>query len=90
MIGMTQIAWIALLVMSLAVVLAFVRLAYGPTLSDRVIALDLIGTLAIGIIAVYAMVWGLPVLLDVAIVLALIGFLGTIAFASYLERRAGP
>jgi multicomponent Na+:H+ antiporter subunit F len=90
MIGMTQIAWIALLVMSLAVVLAFVRLAYGPTLSDRVIALDLIGTLAIGIIAVYAMVWGLPVLLDVAIVLALIGFLGTIAFASYLERMAGP
>jgi multicomponent Na+:H+ antiporter subunit F len=52
--------------------------------------MDLIGTLAIGIIAVYAMVWNLPVLLDAAIVLALIGFLGTIAFAYYLERRAGP
>ncbi|WP_448591535.1 monovalent cation/H+ antiporter complex subunit F [Thermoflexus hugenholtzii] len=83
-------AWIALTMMSLAMVLAFLRLAYGPTLSDRVIALELIGTLVVGIIAVYAMVWSLPVLLDVAIALALIGFLGTIAFAHYLERRAGP
>jgi multicomponent Na+:H+ antiporter subunit F len=87
---MSLMAWIALLMMSLAIGLAFIRLAYGPTLSDRVIAMDLIGTLAIGIIAVYAMVWNLPVLLDAAIVLALIGFLSTIAFAYYLERRAGP
>lgn len=76
--------------MSLAMVLAFVRLVRGPTLPDRVVALDLIGTLGMGMIAVYAIARNLPVLLDVAIVLALLSFLGTIAFARYLERRAGP
>ncbi len=76
--------------MSLAMVLAFVRLVRGPTLPDRVVALGLIGTLGMGMIAVYAMARDLPVLVDVAIVLALLSFLGTVAFARYLERRVGP
>jgi len=84
------ILWVAMPVMSLALVLAFVRLVRGPTLSDRVIALDLTGTVGMGMIAVYAIARDLPVLLDVAIVLALISFLGTVAFARYLERRMGP
>lgn len=84
------ILFIVLPAMSLAMVLAFVRLVRGPTLPDRVIALDLVGTLAMGMIAVYAIARDLPVLVDVAIVLALLSFLGTIAFARYLERRAGP
>ncbi|MDW8098161.1 MAG: cation:proton antiporter [Anaerolineae bacterium] len=84
------ILFVVLPVMSLAMILAFIRLVQGPTLPDRVIALDLIGTLGMGTIAVYAIARDLPVLLDVAIVLALLSFLGTIAFARYLERRAGP
>jgi len=84
------ILWVAMPVMSLALVLAFVRLVRGPTLSDRVIALDLTGTVGMGMIAVYAIARDLPVLLDVAIVLALISFLGTVAFARYLEQRMGP
>jgi multicomponent Na+:H+ antiporter subunit F len=84
------ILWVAMPVMSLALVLAFVRLVRGPTLSDRVIALDLTGTVGMGMIAVYAIARDLPVLLDAAIVLALISFLGTVAFARYLERRVGP
>jgi len=43
-----------------------------------------------GMIAAYAIARDLPVLLDVAIVLALLSFLGTVAFARYLERRVGP
>lgn len=84
------ILFVALPVMSLAMVLAFVRLVRGPTLPDRVVALDLIGTMGMGMIAVYAIARDLPVLVDVAIVLALLSFLGTIAFARYLERRVGP
>lgn len=72
--------------LSLAMVLAFIRLVRGPSLPDRVVALDLIATLAMGMIAVYAMARNQPVLLDVAIVLALLSFLGTVAFARYLER----
>lgn len=74
-------------VLGLAVVLAFVRLVRGPSLPDRVVALDLIGTLSIGVIVVYAIAQDEPIFLDVAIVLALISFLGTIAFAFYVQRR---
>lgn len=81
-----QVAWGVLALLSVALVLAFLRLARGPTLPDRVVALDLTGTLTVGIIAVYAVATGQPVFLDVAIVLALIAFLGTVSFARYLEK----
>lgn len=76
------------LMLSLALVLAFLRLARGPSLVDRVVALDLISALSVGIIAAYSIETGQRLLLEVAIVLALISFLGTVAFARYLERRA--
>ena len=71
-----------------ALLLVFVRLARGPSLSDRVIALDLIAVLAVGLIAMMAFEADQPIFLDAAIVLALVAFLGTVAFARYLERRA--
>jgi len=74
--------------LSVALFLALVRLARGPSLPDQVIALDLMGTIAVGIITVYAIATQQPVFLDVAIVLALIAFLGTVAFARYVEKRA--
>lgn len=73
--------------LSLAIVMAFIRLVRGPGLPDRVVALDLITTLGIGVIGVYAIATNQPVLLDVAVVLALTAFLGTVAFAYYMERR---
>ena len=76
-------------VLSLALMLTFARLLRGPSLSDRVIALDMMATLGIGVVAVYAVFTGQPALLDVAIILALLVFLGTVGFAYYIERRAG-
>jgi len=73
--------------LSLAIVMAFIRLMRGPSLPDRVVALDLITTLGIGVIGVYAIATNQPVLLDVAVVLALTAFLGAVAFAYYMERR---
>jgi len=58
----------------------------GPTLPDRVVALDLIGTLAAGAIGVYAMSQDEPVYILVSIVLALVLFVGTVAFSYYLEK----
>lgn len=72
------------LILSLAMALA--RLARGPTLPDRVVALDLIAFLAVGFIAVYAVAAGQPAALDAALTLALIAFLGTVAFARYVEH----
>jgi multicomponent Na+:H+ antiporter subunit F len=74
--------------LGVALCLAFLRLVRGPTLPDRVVALDLITVLAVAIIALYAIVTNERILLDTAIVLALISFLGTVAFARYVERRA--
>jgi multicomponent Na+:H+ antiporter subunit F len=64
------------------------RLIAGPTLPDRVAALDMLAVLSVGFIAVYAIRGGLPALFDVAIALALVSFLGTVAFARYIEERS--
>ncbi len=69
-----------------ALFLAFIRLARGPSLPDRVVALDLITVITVGFIAAYAIDVGQRVFLDAAIVVALIAFLGTVAFARYVER----
>jgi multicomponent Na+:H+ antiporter subunit F len=71
----------------LALLLAFIRLAKGPTVADRVVALDLIAILAIGMILLYDVATAEHVFLDAAIVLALVGFAGTVGFAKYFERR---
>ncbi|REJ66356.1 MAG: cation:proton antiporter [Planctomycetota bacterium] len=70
----------------LAVALAFVRLARGPSLPDRVIALDVLASFAIAILAAYSVATGQVAFLDVGLVLGLVSFLGTIAFARYIER----
>jgi multicomponent Na+:H+ antiporter subunit F len=79
---------VVFVMIGVALLLVFVRLARGPSLSDRVIALDLIAVLAVGLIAMVAFAADQAVFLDAAIVLALVAFLGTVAFARYLERRA--
>lgn len=78
---------VASVMLALAVLLAFIRVLRGPSLPDRVVAFDLMATLAVGIMAVYTIYTEETVYLDVAIVLALVSFLGTVAFARYLEQR---
>ena len=70
-----------------ALLLAFVRLVRGPSLPDRVIALDLISIIIAGMIASYAVRMHQPVLLDAVTVMAVISFFGTVALARCLERR---
>ena len=73
--------------LALAAVLSFIRLVRGPTLPDRVIAIDLIGVLIVCLLVVVAASTGQQALLDVAIVIALISFVGTVAYARYVERE---
>ncbi len=82
------VAPIIFTMLSVALFLAFYRLVRGPSLPDRVVALDLIAAIMVGMIAVYTIDTDQRVMLDAAIVVALITFLGTVAFAQYLERRA--
>lgn len=79
---------LAFAALSAAFALVLVRLIRGPSLPDRVVALDTMAYLAIGFIAVYTLVTRQSVLLDAATTLALIAFLGTVAFARYVQQAS--
>jgi multicomponent Na+:H+ antiporter subunit F len=79
---------IVFVLLAAALLLAFVRLARGPSLPDRVIALDLMSMIITGMFAAYVVWMRQPVLLDPVTVVAVISFFGTVALARYLER--GP
>jgi multicomponent Na+:H+ antiporter subunit F len=79
----------ALGLVALAMGVALIRLVLGPTLPDRIVALDVVASLAVGAIAAMAVAFDEPALLQPALVVALIAFVGTVAFARHLERK-GP
>lgn len=79
----------ALFVVVLAIAFALLRVGLGPTLPDRVVALDVVANLAVGVIAACAVAFDQPALLQPALVVALIAFVGTVAFARHLERTDG-
>lgn len=70
-----------------AFLLTFIRLMRGPSLPDRVVALDLMAVIGIGFIVAYDVATDEPIFLDVAVVMALLSFLATIAFAYYVRKR---
>lgn len=80
--------YIILPVLMLAIILIFFRFLKGPSIADKIIALDLLITTGIGVISIYSMVSGKSTLLDVAMILALIAFLSTVALSYYLEKRS--
>lgn len=84
---MELITTIAFVMLGVAMVLAIVRVVLGPSLADRILGLDMATTLGIGIIATFAARVGISLYIDVAVALALVGFLSTAAFARYLVTR---
>ena len=78
---------IALVMLACSTALAFVRLMRGPTLPDRVVATDLLGTLVVGLLVVSAAAADQPAFMDAAIIVALIAFVSNIAYARFIERR---
>lgn len=79
--------YVILPMLCLAVVLVAYRFFKGPSIVDRVIALDLLITIGIGIITIYSIQTKQSTFLDDAMILALIAFLGTVAFSYYLEKK---
>jgi multicomponent Na+:H+ antiporter subunit F len=75
----------ALALCGVTVLLAVVRLVKGPRTADRVVALDLLSAVVVGITAAWSVAADDPVYLDVALLVALLAFLGTVAFATYAE-----
>ena len=76
-----------MLFLAVAILFVFYRVYKGPSVPDRMVALDLISSLVVGAMAVYAIMTHDYNLLDVAMVLALLSFLGTVAVSFYVQRR---
>ncbi|MCS6954168.1 MAG: monovalent cation/H+ antiporter complex subunit F [Bryobacterales bacterium] len=83
------VAGVVLVVLAAALLLAVGRLIRGPSLPDRVVALDLMATIGVAMMAVESLLARQIAMLDAGIVVALVAFLGTVAFAHYLERGGG-
>jgi multicomponent Na+:H+ antiporter subunit F len=81
-----------LVILTVSMGLVVYRMVRGPQRADRIIALDLLSVLVVAFVSLYAVFSGEESFLDVAIAYALVAFLGTVAFARYLERSvsAGP
>ena len=77
----------SLTVLAISMVLALIRLILGPTLADRIIAFEIITFTIIGIVASYSILTGQTSYLDIAVIISLVSFLTSVAFAYYLERR---
>ncbi len=73
--------------LGISLLLIMIRFIIGPRIADRVISLDLTISVGIGIAAAYTILSGKQVVLDIAMIMALLAFLGTVAFAFYIERR---
>ncbi len=80
-----MIITISMIFIGLAVFLAFIRVVIGPTSSDRLLAADTITTITTAVIVLVAYLLGRVIYMDVAIVYAVLGFVGVVAVARYLE-----
>jgi multicomponent Na+:H+ antiporter subunit F len=84
---MVEIAlYIVIIILSLCSIVAIIRFIKGPSLPDRVTAFDLFAAIVISMIAIYSVLSNNTAFLDVAILLSLITFLGSMSFAYYLFR----
>lgn len=77
------------IVILVAIALGLVRAFRGPTLFDRVLAANMIGTLTVLMVAVLGFMTGRPEFLDIALVYVLISFVSTIAVLRVVTLRTG-
>jgi multicomponent Na+:H+ antiporter subunit F len=79
--------WLALILLTISFFVTAYRVVAGPTLPDRIVALDMLVGVVIGFIAVIGVKTGYYLYVDIAIALGLVGFLATVAFARFVLAR---
>lgn len=77
----------ALIFLLIALLLSFVRLARGPSINDRIAAMDLISSIVIGFIIIYSVLLKSKFYIDVVIIISLVAFIGTVAISTYLKQK---
>lgn len=81
---------IAFGLIGLAALAVVIRIVRGPTIADRILGLDTLTLIAIAAIGIFAAKTGLYLYVDIAVAVALVGLLATLAFARYLLSRGRP
>ncbi|MEC3757731.1 Na(+)/H(+) antiporter subunit F1 [Bacillus halotolerans] len=82
----TLILQTALGIMAVSTLLYVVRVIKGPTVPDRVVALDAIGINLIAMTALVSILLNTSIFLDIILLLGILSFIGTIAFSKFLEK----
>lgn len=77
--------FIALLI--LCIIMCLYRVGKGPTAPDRTVAIDILGTLVVGMCAIFTIITGKDFYMNIGVSWALLSFIGTIALAKYLEGK---
>lgn len=77
---------LSLILFSITILIAVIRIILGPSMPDRVLALDMIGVNLIAMIAVVSIILKTKAFLEVILILGILSFIGTIAFSKAIER----
>lgn len=83
---MMMLFWGALVIISIATLGLVYRVIKGPSIPDRVVALDAIGVSLISIIALLSVVTQTEFFLEIILLLGILAFIGTVALAKFIER----
>lgn len=78
--------WVVLILISLSMIAFIYRLVKGPSIPDRVVALDALGVALISMIGVISILADSIFFLDIILLLAILAFIGTVAFSKFLEK----
>ena len=85
----TAVLLIAFSMLFLALVISFVRLLKGPSINDRIAAMDVIAIVVMGFVLVYSVLINKSIYFDIPVIVSLISFIGTVAVSTYLKHRYG-
>ncbi|GAA6819487.1 Na(+)/H(+) antiporter subunit F1 [Staphylococcus sp. 18_1_E_LY] len=77
---------IALVIVSLSMLAMLIRVIKGPSLADRVVALDAMGIQLMAIIALFSIFLGTTYMIVAILLIGIIAFLGTAVFAKYMDK----
>lgn len=77
---------IALVIVSLSMLAMLVRVILGPSLADRVVALDAMGIQLMAIVALFSIYLGTTYMIVAILLIGILAFLGTAVFAKYMDK----
>ncbi len=84
---MTSIIYILLYILIALSFFCLFRIIRGPSIADRMVAIDIFGILTVGICALMVIITGRRFLIDITITWAILSFIGTLTLAKYLSRK---